>query len=241
MIEAPSGLVAAVSVATAFLGNGIVLAATLGFAVLAWRQGFFFVTVVGLGLLLSFMLALASVVEIARLLVDVDVPLRHAACLAYVLSFLSLVLACRMLVGRWVPEQAVWNGSLLGRGLGLGLGLLAGVILSGALLVGWSMAALPPALTLAPQDLAFDAGSVMLKVFGRFVERDRSRRQAMLGGWERFAGDRPVPRPPSSEPFVDENGNCVRDEDERYLDVDGNKAFTPLLTGSGVASADGVR
>lgn len=218
---------------TASLGNGIVLACVLGCVVLAWRQGFFFVTLVGAGMLAALVLALAGAGELARVLIESDIWPRHAPLLAYAAIFAGVVIAVGMALSQWVPEQAVWNGTLLGRLLGVGVGAVAGIVLAGGILIGWSMAAVPPGLHLQPQDLSFDAGSFALKTACRFVESDHSRREALLGGWQRFMSDQPGLRSACSEPYVDADRNCMRDEHDRYLDIDGDSKFTPLLPAPG--------
>lgn len=226
---------ATVSAATAFLGNGIVLACVLGCVVLAWRQGFFFVTLVGAGFLAALVLGLGGAGELARWLIESDLPPRHAPALAYGGIFAGVVTAVGMALGRWLPEQPVWNGTVLGRAVGVGLGAVAGLLLAAGILLGWSMAAVPPRLALQPQDLMFDAGSLALRAASRFVAPQPGRRAELLGGWQRFLSAKPGLRPTCSEPFVDTDQNCVRDEHERYLDINRDGAFTLVLP----AAADG--
>ena len=237
MISMLTMFAAAGSPITASLGNGIVLACVLGCVVLAWRQGFFFVTLVGAGMLAALVLALAGAGELARLLIENDIWPRHAPLLAYAGIFAGVVIAVGMALSQWVPEQPVWNGTLLGRLLGLGMGAVAGIVLAGGLLIGWSMAAVPPGLHLQPQDLSFDAGAFALKAAGSFVEPNRGRREALLGGWQRFMSKEPGLRPACSEPYVDADHNCMRDEHDRYLDINGDATFTPLVPAPGGGQA----
>jgi hypothetical protein len=230
-------LAVAASMITTFLGNGILLGCLLGCVVLAWRHGFFFITLVGLGIFVSFVLALVGTGELARVLLEGDLPPRHVPVLAYGVILLGVLIGIGMAISQWVPDQAVWNGTIVGRLLGIGVGMVAGLVLAGSILVGWSMAAVPPGLVLQPQDLAFDAGSFALKVVSRFVEPDRDRRKAILGGWQRFRSDEPGVRPACSEPFVDADQNCVRDAHERYLDIDGDGTFTLVLPAAATGPA----
>ncbi|MFM8498355.1 MAG: cadherin domain-containing protein [Planctomycetia bacterium] len=223
----------AASTITASLGNGLVLACILGCTALAWRQGFFFVTLVGAGVLAALVLALAGAGELARLLIESDMSPRHAPLLAYATIFAGVVVAAGMALSQWVPEQPVWNGTPLGRLVGLGVGALAGIVLAGGILIGWSMAVVPPGLHLQPQDLSFDAGSFALNVACSFVEPDRGRREALLGGWQRFTSDEPGLRPACSEPYVDADHNCMRDDHDRYLDINRDSRFTPLVPAPG--------
>lgn len=226
-------LASAVSGVTIVLGNGIVLTCVLGCVALAWRQGFFFVTLVAAGFLTALMLALCGAGEVARLLIESGTSPRHAPALAFGLLFMIVAIGMGMALSQWLPEQPVWNGTRLGRLLGIGLGTLAGIVLAGSILIGWSMAAVPPGLALQPQDLVFDAGSFALKAISRFVEPHRDRRDALLGGWQRFMSDEPGLRPDCSEPFVDTDQNCVRDAHERYLDINRDATFTLLLPAAG--------
>jgi hypothetical protein len=213
-------------VATSFVGNGILLACLCGCVALAWRQGFFFVTLLGMGLLMAFVSALAGASGLAEWMIELDLAPAHAPAAAFAAILAGGVIALGMALSQWIPEQAVWNGSLPGRLVGLAAGAVAGLLLAGGMLVAWSMAALPPALVLQPRHLAFDAGSFALQVAGRFVEPDRGRRDAILGGWQLFLSEGAGGRPACSEPFVDSNRNCARDIDERYLDIDGDGNFT---------------
>ena len=229
-----------VSSVSLFLGNGILVACVLGCVVAAWRQGFFCVTLVGMGVLIALVLALAGAGELARALVASDMSPRHAPVLAYGVIFASVVIAVITALNQWVPEQAVWNGTVPGRLVGIGVGAVTGMVLAGSILIGWSMAAGPYWSVLQPRDLAFDAGRYALQAASRFIERDRGRREAILGGWQRFQSNDPGVRPDCSEPFVDANQNCIRDEHERYLDIDGDGQFTLLVPvrGPGLGAAD---
>ena len=237
MIPADMVLVSSVSL---FLGNGILVACVLGCVVVAWRQGFFCVTLLGMGVLIALVLALAGAGELARVLIASDMAPRYAPVLAYGAIFASVVIAAIAALNQWVPEQAVWNGTLPGRVVGIGVGVVTGIVLAGSILIGWSMAAGPHWAVLQPQDLTFDAGGYALQAASRFIERDRGRREAILGGWQRFQSNAPGVRPDCSEPFVDANQNCIRDEHERYLDIDGDGQFTLIVPvrGPGLGAAD---
>lgn len=214
------------STVSVFLGNGILLACVLGCVVLAWRQGFFYVTLVGMGFLVALLLALTGAGELARVLIESDLPPRHAPFLAYAAIFAGGLIAVGMALSQWVPEQAVWNGSLLGRLIGVGAGLVAGVLLAGGILIGWSMVGVPRTFALQPNLLLVDVGQYAIKAAARFIEPDRERREMILGGSERFRSVKPAFRPRCSEPFVDSDQNCVRGENEWYYDIDGDGLFT---------------
>ena len=216
-------LVADLSTITAFVGNGLVLAALVGMVAFAWKQGLFVVTVVALGCLAAFVGALAGVATVSRYLVDAEVPGSLAPAAAYALLLVSLLLAVRAACGQWLPDQAVWMGGLASRLAAGCVGGIAGAILAAAALIGWTMLPLPISLTLRPEELFWDPGPSALKIFAKCAEFDRARRDIMLGTMGTRGGDASLP---GSEPFVDRNGNCVRDPDEWFLDHNGDREFT---------------
>jgi hypothetical protein len=59
---------------------------------------------------------------------------------------------------------------------------LAGFLLAGSLLVGWSLLAMPESFRLDVASLKLDAGSRLLGTFARCVEADPVRRAELLGG-----------------------------------------------------------
>jgi hypothetical protein len=225
-------LIAELSVITAFLGNGIVLTALIGMVGFAWKQGLFVATVVALGCLAAFVGALAGVGTGGQYLVDLEVPGRLAAATAYALLLGGLLLAVRAAYGHWLPEQAVWMGGLASRLAACCLGGIAGGILAAAALIGWTLLPLPSSLSLRPDELFWDPGPWALKIFARCAESDRSRRDTMLGATSPGGGDW---GPARSEPFFDENRNCIRDPNERFLDRNGDGEFTILHEAGGTS------
>jgi hypothetical protein len=181
MIGSQPPLIAALSIVTAYVGNGIVLAALVGMIAFAWRQGLFAATVVALGCLAAFVGALAGVGPVSKHLFDLEVPVELAPAAAFAIVLAGLLLALRGACGRWLPEQAVWMGGLISRLAACGVGGIAGAILAAATLVGWTMLPLPAALTLRPDELVWDPGPWALKIFTRCVEPDRAGRDTMLG------------------------------------------------------------
>lgn len=216
-------LIAELSTITAFVGNGIVLAALVTMVAFAWKEGLFVSTVVALGCLAAFVAALASVVTVSRYLVDVEVPGSLAPAVAYVLMLCTLLLGLRAACGRWLPEQAVWMGGLASRLAACGVGGIAGAVLAAAALICWTMLPLPASLTLRPDELFWDPGPWALKMFTRCVEFDRSRRDTLLGATGSRGGDVSLPY---SEPFFDRNDNCVFDPGEPFLDRNLDRSFT---------------
>jgi hypothetical protein len=216
-------LIAELSTITAFVGNGLVLAALVGMIAFAWKQGLFVATTVALGCLAAFVGALAGAVSVSRYLIDLEVPESLALVSAYAVVLCGLLLALRAACGRWLPDQAIWMGGLASRIAACCVGGVAGALVAAAVLIGWTMLPLPASFVLRPSELFWDPGPWALRVFARCAEFDRSRRDRMLG----TTGSRGGPAgTASSEPFVDENRNCVRDPEERFLDRNGDGQFT---------------
>jgi hypothetical protein len=228
-------LIAELSTITAFVGNGIVLAALVGMVAFSWRQGLFVATVVALGCLAALIGALAGAASVSRYLLDLEVPESLAPVTAYSLGLCGLLLALRGACGRWLPEQAAWMGGLASRLAACWVGGVAGAILAAAALIGWTMLPLPASLALRPGELFWDPGPWALKVFARCAEFDRGRRDAMLGTTDSRGGGGGGGLA-HSEPFFDENRNCVRDPDERFLDGNGDGQFTMLREAAGTTA-----
>lgn len=223
MIVILQPLFADVSIITAFVGNGLVLASLVVMIAFAWKQGLFVATVVALGCVAAFVGALVGAMSMSVYLRDVEIPDAYAPAVAFLLLLIGLLLALRGVCGRWLPDQAVWMGGLASRVVSCLIGGIAAAILAGAVLIAWTMIPLPRALAVHPDELFWDPGRWALKIFSRCVEFDRARRSALLG-------DEGGPGEPmaeaDSEPFFDANSNCVRDPDERFLDRDGDGQFT---------------
>jgi hypothetical protein len=226
-------VIAQLSTITAFVGNGIILAALVGMVAYAWKQGLFVITVVALGCLGAFVGALAGVATVSQYLVDVEMPSSLAPAAGYTLLLAGLLLAVRAACGRWLPDQAVWMGGLASRIAACCVGGVAGAILAAAALIGWTMLPLAAAFTLRPGELFWDPGPWALKIFARCAESDRSRRETMLGTTGSRGGDLGLAR---SEPFFDANRNCIWDSDERFLDTNGDGQFTMLREAAGAST-----
>lgn len=209
-------------------GDFLVAVSVIGLALYGWRQGVFIATLIGLQVLASFVAALA----LSSLVVDLVraaefVPPGRLLAVAYLLTFLACVVGIRLAIGAFVPEMAVPFAPLLDGGLGLFIGAVAGYLLAGALLVAWSLAAMPGSLRFTPAGLSLDPGSFVLKTFARCVAIEPARRTELLEG---NAGAAPWPAAPRcSEPFVDLDGDGKHSSGEPFLDVDGNETFTPSL------------
>lgn len=223
MISSALTLIGEISATTVAVGNAITLAAVVGLAIYGWQQGLYLATLVALAALASFTVAFGYTYRFAAFLVEAELPPAQAAALAFLLLAGSLALAVRLGLGRWVPDRPVWAGSLLSRVAGLIIGGWAGFIVAGGLLVGWSLAELPPRFRLVPRDLAVDPGKAVLMAFAKTLGKTAAGRVVILDGSD--VG-------PRSEPFSDDNRNARYDVGERYRDTDGNGAFTEMLAGT---------
>jgi len=232
----------AASGAASLAGDAVVLAAVLGAIALGVRHGFLLATLTGLHLLGGFVAALALARPLAVELEAFDCPATQSLGLAYTLIFAGLVLVGRLAVGALVTEEDGRLSPVVDRVIGGCIGCVAGLVLAGALLVGWSMWTLPESYRRQPDAGRTDVGTWVLRTFARCVERDPAARNRLLLG---AAATPPAPPPASpttgvSEPFVDANGNGICDEGERYLDDDGDGRFTPDLAPAGGQALDGT-
>jgi hypothetical protein len=209
-------------------GNLIAAIAVIGLAIFGWRQGLFVSALAGLQVLVSFVAALALAGAVVEMLRGMDASLPgRALAIVYLVSFTAVVIGIRLAIGRFVPEVAVPFAWPIDRGLGTLVGILAGHLLAGAVLVGWSLAMLPGPLRLDPAGLAVDPGAWVLDTFARCVEPASASRKELLHG---NAGTAPWPEAPrASEPVVDVDGSGGHDSGEPFLDVDGDGSFTRSL------------
>lgn len=218
-------LYASASPFLSLLANGITVGAILGCGAYGWRQGLFRTTVLAFGVLASCVVAIAFSEGAASWLGSLEVSGTHANWVAYFAVFGAMLFGSWAIIENYLHREIWFSDGLVSRSVAMAIGGLAGLLLAGGLLVGWTIVPLPSALQLEPSGLKLDAGEFALRVFAKCIERDLNARAGLLGG--KSPDD--LSMVCSSEPFVDSNGNCVRDEDERYVDWDKNGEFTPKL------------
>jgi hypothetical protein len=206
------------------LPNLVVVASIAGLAIYGWRQGLFLATVAGLQVLTSFLVGMACVPEVAAFVSTWGVPGHQGLATAFLLVFGLGILAVRLAIGAGVPHDAIPFAPIVDTVGGGLVGAMAGLVLGGALLIGWSMAALPDQARLDAAGLSFDAGSKMLAAFARCVLPAGTARGVLLDGEASDSATGEGPR--CSEPFVDANRNAAFDAGERYLDLDRDGRFT---------------
>ncbi len=227
-----------------------------GLAIYGWFQGMFLAVIASLQILASYVLGIVCAPLIAEIIGLFGLSANASMALAYLLVFFGSVTLIRIGVGAAVPEGAVRFAPFPDHIAGAGVGTVAGALLSGALLIGWSMAPMPGWLRLDSDRLPIDPGPKMLWCFSRWSAAGNAAARRL------FSGDPPAPDSGTgpvihaSEPFVDLNGNGMYDaggesqpaagdravlvEMERYRDLDGNGRFTSDLRYS-TTGGDGRR
>jgi uncharacterized membrane protein required for colicin V production len=172
--------------ATSFLarlaGDLLVAIPVAGLAIYGWQHGLFLATIAGLQLLGSFVAALAFAPAVATALEVINCPPAQSIGVAYLAVFLGGLLATRLAIGGFVPEGVVRFAPIIDKVCGACLGAVAGFLLAGSLLVGWSLLTMPESFRLDVASLKLDAGSRLLATFARCVEPDQARRTELLGG-----------------------------------------------------------
>lgn len=153
-----------------------------GLVMYGWQHGIFLAVIAGLQVLGSFVGALAFAPVVAAGVEALDCPPAQSLGVAYLVTFLAGLLATRLAVGGFVPEGAVRFAPIIDRVVGGCVGALAGLVLAGSLLIGWSLLAMPESFRLEVSSLKLDAGARLLATFGRCVESNPQRRAALMGG-----------------------------------------------------------
>ncbi|MGB8852193.1 MAG: hypothetical protein WCC69_01335 [Pirellulales bacterium] len=164
------------------VGNLLVAMSMAGLAAYGWQHGVFLAVIAGLQVLGSFIAALALVPLVAAGSEAIGCPPAQAIGVAYLLTFLALLIATRLAVGGFVPEGAVRFAPIIDRVTGGCFGAMAGFVLGGSLLIGWSQLRMPESFQLEVSSLKLDAGARLLATFGRCVESNPQRRAELLGG-----------------------------------------------------------
>lgn len=203
------------------LGTLVVLLAVVGLAGLGWKHGLFVATLAGLTVFLATLAALVFAPHLALFLESLELPPTHTLAGGYWGIFAIVVAGIRLAVGAFVTEESVRLPPLVDRIGGAVVGSCAGYVLAGALLIGWSMTALPESFRLDPRSLVVDPGAGLLRSLGRFLVADRTARTVLVEGDGDVAGS-----DQASEIYVDDDANALRGDAERYLDADNDGKFT---------------
>ena len=215
--------------------SGVAAAAVMPVSVVllglfGYRHGLFLATVVGLVLLTGFLGALALAPAGAAFLESFDCPAAYSLTASYCSLFAVAAAACRFGIGEIVQEDDVRLGGSIDKVGGLVVGGVTGMLVAGALLVGWSLWQLPHGLKPDMTSMKSDAGAKALRAFARCIHTDSQLRDRLLhGDFERSTASASASadgRVRASEPFVDIDGDWVRGDHEPYLDYDHNGTFT---------------
>lgn len=164
------------------LGDLLAIGLVLGLAAFGASGGLFMATLIGMHALVSFVVALGFAQPFAELLVSLDMPPIYAFPAAFGILAVGIAVAIRLLVGRYVPADAVEFEPIIEKVGGGLLGSIAGVIVAGTLLVALSIMPLPDGLRIDSTQLRFDLGSRMLRTFARITVPDRAQRKILLEG-----------------------------------------------------------
>lgn len=247
MMECAAGILLGASTLGQLCAGWAAVLPLAALAIYGWYRGAFLATIAGLQVLAAFLAAVALASPVAPFVESLGCPAAQSLAVAYGLVFAGVVIVVRLAVGATVPEGAFRLAPLVDQAAAVAIGAAAGVVLGGAILVGWSMADVPAWIRLDNTHQPLDTGGRMLWSFARFVGDDRQPWPLVLDG------DRPAGAPDAagsilaSEPFADLNGNGVWDAagspggaDEPYLDVDADGGFTRELAWAD-ATGDGRR
>ena len=146
------------------LGDLLVAMPVVATAIHGWRRGLFATALLGLNILASFFLGFACADQIAPMLSLTLWAAGPAKFESFFLTFLFSLSFGQLALGRFLPEGAMRFSPAIVRATGTVLGLLSGTMLTGVLLIAWSMTLLPPGWKLAGSQLRRDPGSYMLRV-----------------------------------------------------------------------------
>lgn len=218
------------SVSSGAVANLMVIGLIAGMAIYGSRVGAFLAAIAGLAILTGWLTAMMLAGPAASMLESFDCPVGWAMPLAVIGIMTAVMAGCRVLLGEQLREDDVRFAGPADKLGGAVIGCIAGSLLAGSLLVGWSMLELPQWARLDTRALRFDAGARALNTYVRCCTADAIARRRMLEGVlcrHGEAGLGPESAARVSEPFDDVDADGLRDESEPFLDEDGNGAFTP--------------
>lgn len=207
------------------VGDGLWLAALMVMVGFGFRYGFFLAVLSALIVVTAAMAGVGLSPGLASHLELMGMPARVTLPAAYFALLALVVVLGRLALGAVLTEEDVRFRPLADRVGGVLFGAFAGMLLGGALLVGWSMCEVPGSLRAESPSMQGDSATRLIAAMLRLVESNDASRRIRLDGdpWAR-GSDGKVIR--ASEPFADVNDDWKRDEHEPYLDHDGNGSFT---------------
>lgn len=207
------------------IANVTAYGAIIALGVLGFRHGVFLALLSAMAVMSAFIAAVALAPISASSLESLGIGPASSLPLAYVAILAAVVIVARLAAGALLSDEDVRFRPDIDRFAGAAVGAFAGLILGGALLVGWSMCELPVGWRLNAPVMHLDSGARCLWMFVRWSQPDaRSRDMMFQGDVTRDGGGQEKVR--ASEPFDDADRNWMRDATERFLDYDKNGDFT---------------
>jgi hypothetical protein len=183
--------------------GGIVLA-LVAFGV---QNGLFLAVLLGMQALAALVVALAFADPLAAVLVTFELPVVYAYPAAFGLLLIGTAVATRLAVGGYVPAEVVRFAPVIDKLGGALVGAVAGIILTGTLLIACSIVPVPEAFRLDGSTLGYDMGTRMLRTYARCVEPDDAKREILLNG-EPGSVAEPSPAVPPRHDGADEKGHA---------------------------------
>lgn len=220
------------------------VAVVIAMALVGMKSGLFVGTLWGMAALVAVMAGLAGLDKVSDLLRMADVQPVWLPFTAFALTALVVAVALRLAVGATVAEDEVRFPPLVDTIGGLIVGGLGGLIAAGGLQLALSMAPLPAWAGRIDPRKQLDLGSPLLECFARWATADPVQREVLLRGEPGLKFDPAAAvKPPSSpqeelerklnpwknsEVFADANLNGGCEEDEEFIDSDGDGKFSPM-------------
>jgi hypothetical protein len=218
---------------TAAFAYVLAFGAIAAMALFGFRYGVFLALVAVLVVLTGLFAGLAFAPSLATRLGWVGASPGLALPVAYFLVLFLMLALVWAALSYFIDEEDVRPEPQFDHFGGAAVGAGAGVILGGALLVGWSMCELPQEWRTPsrPGDWG-TSGAWCLYAFTNWLHSDAERASFVLLG-DKVLGDEaaePKAAPAqvlrASEPFNDTDGDWKRGENERFLDYDGDEKWT---------------
>jgi hypothetical protein len=226
-------------------GDLAAIAVVIAMALVGMKSGLFVGTLWGMTALVAVIAGLAGLDRVSDLLRMADVPPVWLPATSFFLTAAVVAVGFRLAVGAMVDEDEVRFPPLVDTLGGLAVGGLGGLIAAGGLQLALSMAPLPAWAGRIDPRKQLDLGSPLLECFARWATADPVQREVVLRGepglkFDPTAAVKPPANPQeelerklnpwkTSEVFADTNLNGGCEEDEEFIDSDGDGKFS-LMT-----------
>jgi hypothetical protein len=224
------------------------IAVVIALALVGMKSGLFVATLWGMAALVAVMAGLACLDRVAAWLQMAEIAPVYLPAASFFVTAAVVAVGLRLAVGALVEEDEVRFPPLVDTLGGLAVGALGGVIAAGGLQLLLSMAPLPSWMGRLDPRRQMDLGGPLLESFARWAAADDNQRSVILNGepglkFDPTAVEKPAATPQedverklnpwkNSEVFADLNLNGGRDEDEPFLDADGDGQFSEMTDNS---------